>query len=179
MSSSVWAERELQSLQLGDRRLHPRLVHILNTLIQHPQSSIPEAFGNWADTKAFYRFCSSDNVRGDQIDSAHLHQTRARILSHKRILAIQDKTQLDFTSHKATTGLGPIGSQANQGFLVHSVLAASDTGLPLGMLKQFVWSRDPQTRGQGEDCRSRPLEDKETICWCFGLKDSENSVPDT
>jgi hypothetical protein len=179
MHQSNWAAQELQTLRLGDRRLHPRLFHILDTLARHPEASIPEAFGNWADTKAFYRFCSSDNVHRDQINGAHFNQTYARLLSHSRILAIQDKTELDFTTHKATKRLGPIGSRQNQGFLVQSVLAASDTGLPLGLLQQFVWTRDPKTRGQGEKCRKRILEDKETICWCFGLTDSDNFVPAT
>jgi hypothetical protein len=179
MHQGSWAEQELRTLRLGDRRLHPRLFHILDTLARRPEASIPEAFGNWADTKAFYRFCSSDNVDYRDVNSAHFQQTRKRIRSHPRILAIQDTTDFDFTTHRATKELGPIGSTLSQGFLVHSVLAATDTGLPLGLLQQFVWTRDPEKRGQSKDWRTRPLEDKETLLWCFGLTDSDNAVPES
>src|SRR6266568_4921001 len=106
MECSHWAETELRTLALGDRRLHPRLFGILDTLARHPEASIPEAFGTWAQIKAFYRFCSSDNVRGAQIDEAHVRETRRRAWDYPRILAIQDITEVDFTSHKATSGLG-------------------------------------------------------------------------
>lgn len=179
MQQSNWAQEELRTLRLGDRRLHPRLFHILDTLARRPEASIPEAFGNWADTKGFYRFCSSDNVDDREISAAHYRETYRRIHKYKRILAIQDITDFNFTTHKATTGLGPIDSTLSQGFKLQSVMAATDTGLPLGLLQQFIWSRDPKTRGQSKDCRNRPLEDKETINWCFGLTDSDNGVPDS
>jgi hypothetical protein len=179
MQHSNWAEEELRTLQLGDRRLHPRLFRILDTLSRCPEASIPEACGNWADTKAFYRFCSSKRVNSLDIEWAHHRETRRRARQYQRILAIQDITDFDFTSHKATTGLGPIDSTLSQGFKLQSVMAATDTGLPLGLLQQFIWSRDPEKRGQSKDCRNRPLEDKESIHWCFGIIDSDNALPDS
>ena len=45
----------------------------------------------------------------------------------------------------ATTGLGPLAHPARRGLLVHSVLAATPTGVPLGLLDQEVWARDAAT----------------------------------
>jgi hypothetical protein len=174
-----WAQQELQTVRLGDKRLHPRLFAIVDTLAQHPEAPIPEAFGSWAATKAFYRFCSSDNVATQDIARAHRQQTVARASQHPRILAIQDTTDFDFTTHRATTGLGPINATESQGFKLHSVLAATDTGVPLGLLAHYVWSRNPDKAGQSRDWRKRPLTEKETLYWYFGLSDSHSFLPET
>jgi hypothetical protein len=174
-----WAAQELHTVRLGDKRLHARLFAILDALAKRPQASIPEAFGTWTDTKAFYRFCSSDNVDAHDIARAHRKQTVERACQHSRILAIQDTTDFDFTGHRAATGLGPINATDQQGFKLHSVLAATDTGVPLGLLADYVWSRDPKKRGQSRDWRKRPLTDKETLYWYFGLSDSHSFVPES
>jgi hypothetical protein len=36
------------------------------------------------------------------------------------VLAVQDTTEVDWTAHPATKGLGPLGPRACQGLLVHS-----------------------------------------------------------
>lgn len=164
-------------MRLGDKRLHPRLFSIVQTLAEHPEASIPEAFGNWAATKAFYRFCASDKVEEADIRRAHRQQTVARAREYPRILAIQDTTDFDFTSHKDTTGLGPINATEQQGFKLHSVLAATTEGVPLGLLQQFCWRRDPAKTGQSKDWRKRPLLEKETAYWYFGLGDSHAFLP--
>src|SRR5262245_24441019 len=174
---TTWVHEELQSVRLGDKRLHKRLCHIVQTLAEHPQASIPEAFGNWADTKAFYRFCKTDNVAEEDIRRAHRQQTVARASQYQRILAIQDTTDFDFTSHKNTTGMGPINASDQKGFNLHSVLAATCEGVPLGMLQQFTWRRDPAKKGQSKDCRKRCLYDKETAYFFFGLSDSHAFLP--
>lgn len=179
MQLSHWVEHEMQTLRLGDKRLHPRLFAILDTLARYPEATIPEAFGNWSDTKAFYRFCDSDNVEHDQIRSAHCNATRKRVVEHSRILAIQDTTSFNFNSHLATTDLGPIDRTLSQGFFVHSVFAATPTGLPLGLLQQFVWSRDADKKGISAAWRKRSLFEKETLYWYFGLHDCTWQIPDT
>ena len=77
----------------------------------------------------------------------------------------------NFTSHSATTGMGPVGPGPESGFLLHSALALATDGVPLGLAAQIAWARDPETRGKSAD-RKLPIEDKAANadtdnCKCF------------
>ena len=54
------------------------------------------------------------------------------------VLAVQDTTFLDYTRHTKTDGLGPIGTpqQNLKGLVMHSTLAFSPEGMPLGWLAE-------------------------------------------
>ncbi len=56
------------------------------------------------------------------------------------VLAIQDTTALNYSTHPKTQGLGPIGSHSPKtiGLLLHSTLALTPTGQPLGFLHNAV-----------------------------------------
>jgi hypothetical protein len=53
-------------------------------------------------------------------------------------------------------GAGPLAHPARHGLLLHSVLAATPAGEPLGLLDQVVWARDPATTGKRHTRRQRP-----------------------
>ncbi len=54
----------------------------------------------------------------------HLEQTRALMQKKKRILLVQDMTDVDYRHHPQTSGLGPVGRQGKgQGYLLQTVLA--------------------------------------------------------
>jgi hypothetical protein len=59
------------------------------------------------------------------------------------VLAIQDTTTLNYTTHPKTQGLGPIGSRGGPliGLLLHSTLALTPSGQPLGFLHNAVRAR--------------------------------------
>jgi len=78
---------------------------------------------------------------------------------------VQDTTELDWTAHPATTGLGPLAHPAHQGLLVHTTLALTPERLPLGLLAQQVWARDPATIGQRTTRKQRPIAAKESQKW--------------
>ena len=50
------------------------------------------------------------------------------------VLAVQDTSFLNFTHHPETEGLGAVGNkgQKQRGFGMHSTLAVTPKGLPLG-----------------------------------------------
>ena len=102
----TWAADELMSAKLGDKRLTNRLIRIVEDKLAHPSASIPEASGDWATTKATYRFYNSDQVLPETIRAAHRDQTLVRIEQHQTILLLQDTTELNYTSHPHTTGMG-------------------------------------------------------------------------
>lgn len=161
----TWGQQELADADLGDARLNKRLINIVENLSAQPDASVPTASGDWAATKATYEFWKSPRIEAEDIREAHQLSTTDRAKKHDIILAIQDTTDLNFTHHPSKQGTGPIGSQPYvQGLLVHSVLATSVQGVPLGVLHQQVWARDPQQPDKKQDKppRQRPIQEKES-----------------
>lgn len=65
-------------------------------------------------------------------------------------MAIQDTTELNYTSHKALKGAGYLDSKYASGLKVHSTLSLNTTGVPLGIIGQHVWARDTTKLGKAE-----------------------------
>jgi hypothetical protein len=167
VSRAAWAAQELATANLGDARLRKRLIRIVTDKLAKPTASIPQASGDWAATKATYRFFASNQVHAAAIRAAHRDATVQRVLHHPTILVLQDTTELDYTGHPATSGLGHLDNTHCQGLKVHSGLAATLDGVPLGLLHQAVWTRDPATKGKKR--RNRPQAEKESQRWLTTL----------
>lgn len=173
-----WAAKEVGQAQFGDKRLQRRLVRLVQDLAANPAASVPRACGHWAATKAAYRFWDSERVTPEGIRAAHRASTIERIKGKSLVLAIQDTTDLDFTTHKATKGLGPLEHPASRGLKVHSTLAVSEEGTPLGLLQQAVWVRDPDQIGKRHQRRKLETKDKESQRWLTAMLGSEEAVPE-
>jgi hypothetical protein len=119
----TWAALELATARLGDARLSKRLIRIVADKLANPTASIPQASGSWAATKATYCFLASQQFSTDRIRQAHLEATRARIAALDTVLVLQDTTELLYTSHPHTTGLGQLDHAGSTGLKVHSALA--------------------------------------------------------
>lgn len=113
-----WATQEVRYAQLGDARLNKRLAKVVEDLAAQPESSVPQACGTWPATKAAYRFWDNPRVKPDCILSGHQQSTVERLQGQDTILAIQDTTDLDFTHHPATEGLGHLDHPAIQGLIL-------------------------------------------------------------
>ena len=85
------------------------------------------------------------------------------------VLAVQDTTEADWTSLRATEGLGPLGHTACQGLLVHTTLAITPERVPLGLLAQQVWARDPDDIGKRARRKQLPISQKESQKWLHSL----------
>lgn len=179
MQVSAWALAEVQAAELGDTRRTQRLAGVVTALAARPGASIAEACGSWAATKATYRLWASPHVTPAAIRQAHRARTVARLAGHATVLAIQDTTELNFTPHPATTGLGPLDYPTQRGLKVHSTLAASTDGVPLGLLHQQVWVRDPGGRRTKQQRRRRATAQKESQRWLTALQVTQATVPAT
>ncbi|MCE2393920.1 hypothetical protein J4G02_04910 [Candidatus Poribacteria bacterium] len=109
----------------------------LRPLSASPQSAINAACEDWSATKAAYRLFDNEQVTAEKILSPHFQRTVERLSDHERVFAVQDTTYLDYTHHPLTEGLGPIGtaSQHIYGFVKHTTLVVTASGLPLGCLR--------------------------------------------
>jgi hypothetical protein len=110
-------------------------------------ASIPQCCDGWAATKAGYRFLDNPNVEWPAILSPHRDKTIERMQGYNRVLCIQDTTELDFTGHPETQGLGRLNHDYRQGMYCHPTLAVSETGVVLGVVDAWMWARKPK----GED----------------------------
>jgi hypothetical protein len=96
-------------------------------------------------------------------------ETERRMAGEERVLLVQDTTSVDYSSHVGTRGLGPLGNGRGRGLFVHSTLAVSEGGVPLGVLGQQVWARKEEEKGKAATRQERAFIDKESYKWVKGL----------
>ena len=86
------------------------------------------------------------------------------------VLCIQDGTDLNFAAHGGCVGLGQIGrnkgSQGTLGLHMHSTLVVNGEGIPLGVPQIQYDAPD------GKAQRGKPLEERKTMRWIRGLRES-------
>jgi hypothetical protein len=177
MPAAAWALREVGAAVLGDRRRARRLAILLSDLAARPGDGIPAACATPAATKAAYRFLASEAVAAAAIVASHVAATGERARGETTMLALQDTTTLDFTAHAALAGGGPLAHPARTGLLVHSVLAATTEGVPLGLLHHHPWARDPAAGGQRHTRRARSTADKASQRWLDAQTATQAAVP--
>ncbi|WP_413171639.1 IS4 family transposase [Anabaena azotica] len=172
-----WAAKELAQVNLGDARRNKRLIRIVEDLAAQPDSSVPLACGNIAATKAAYNFWKSPYFQASDIRAAHRTSTIERIKEHEIVLAIQDTTNIDLTSHPAIKGVGYLDHRKSSGLKVHSTLTATSDGVPLGIIEQLVWAREQENLGIAKKRRQRETQEKESQRWLDGLETTQNLIP--
>ena len=170
-SARDWAEQEFGGCRF-DARLQERLLILARDFYARPLANVPQACASRAKTKAAYRFFDHDDTSMDTLLQPHYQATVARVAQESIVLAVQDTTSLDYTTHRAAEGTGPIGSWVNgpQGLHLHSTLAFSTEGTPLGFLDVQCWARDRQDFGKKARRRATPIEEKESFKWLKGYR---------
>lgn len=164
-----WAVTEFAEADLGDARRTQRVIRVATVLAQQPMASLPEACGSAAELKAAYRVLDNEAVTPAELLASHVSATYERAVRVPVVLAVQDTTEVDWTAHAATTGLGPLGHPKHRGLLVHSTLAFTPERVPLGLLAQEVWARDPEKVGQRTTRRQRVIGEKESSKWLHSV----------
>jgi hypothetical protein len=162
-----WAEEEFGDCGLTDVRLQERLLTLVRDFYARPMANVPQACGSRAKTKAAYRFLEHEDTTMQKLLQPHYRATEARVSKESIVLAVQDTTSLDYTTHRATAALGPIGAwaQGPQGLHLHSTLAFTVQGTPLGFLDVQCWARKAEEFGKKAKRHSVPIEQKESYKW--------------
>jgi len=179
-----WAEQELGGADFGDLRLTRRLVSIARDFCACPQGSVPQACESRAKTKAAYRFFEHPETTMDKVLQSHYQSTLERVAQEETVLAVQDTTTLDYSTHPATERLGPIAFTANGriGLLVHDTMAFSVEGTPLGLIDLQCWARDFDDIGKKKRRHQLPIEQKESHKWLVSfdkLSQAQKRCPNT
>lgn len=179
-----WAEAEWGGVRLPDRRLRRRLLILAEDVFARPQAQLPQACQTRAKTKAAYRLLDHPDTSMEILLAPHYEATRQRLAEEKVVLAVQDSTSLNYSTHGETSDLGPIGSEADGavGLWLHSTLAFNLQGTPLGLLEVQCWARNGQEFGKRHQRKQRPIAEKESRKWLksFGaLAEVQRRTPQT
>src|SRR6476659_5079125 len=104
-----WANEEMRTASLGDKRLNQRLGIILSQLAARPTASIPAACGGHAEMTAAYRFFDNDKVEFSKVLESHIASTRVRVAAQPVVLFTADTTEVDLTRpEQQVLGTGPL-----------------------------------------------------------------------
>lgn len=168
--SAEWANHEFGRAVLPDQRQQRRLCMIATAFAQKPTAPIPQACPNGAEAKAAYRFMENDAIAPAALRQAHHQATLERVQGCRLVLAVQDTTILNYTTHPKTQGLGPIGKAGGPliGLLLHSTLVLTPSGQPLGFVHNAVRVRSGRERMVNR--HRRKLADKESYKWVESLR---------
>jgi Transposase DNA-binding/Transposase Tn5 dimerisation domain len=187
--TNTWIDRELASSEFRDVRLNKRFRKLFQQLSEGTGESIPLVCQDWANTKAAYRFLSNHRVAEGAILAGHFQSTRERFAAtDATVLVLHDTTE--FTYHrKDVRSVGilhrlPVGRHLNGklqhyvvcGIQMHSSLAMTTDGLPLGLAAMKFWTRSKFTGCNALKKKINPtrvpIEKKESVRWLENLKQS-------
>ena len=172
-----WSQAEFGFAHLGHKRRTDRLVKIGQALAANPGGTLPNAFPQWAELKAAYRFFEGGGATFQAILTPHWEQTRAACRQPGEYLIIEDTTNLDYTDHHpATEDLGQIGDGSGRGFELHNALAVRvegwtleqrPEGVVVGLFGQSCSTPRPKPKGKKEP---RYTQTRKTQCWAASLE---------
>ena len=165
-------------IDLGDPRREKRLQQVARACIQSPGVSFGQRFGRSKETKGAYRLLENEQIASRDLLDALEESGGQACGGQKRIFAVQDTTELDFSHRQAIEGLGPLHTQAHpgQGLLLHTTLALDETGSPLGYVGISLWARNRNEMGKRNQRRQKPIEEKESYKWIEGIERAQQSV---
>ena len=191
----AWFDRELAGCSLADERLNKRLRKLVAQIGSAMGQSIPLVCQDWANTKAAYRFFANDRVSEADILAGHFQSTRDRAsATDGPILVLHDTTEFTYQRERSEAiGItksinsgwdkaGRLRSHTVCGILMHSSLAVTLDGLPLGLAAVKFWTRK---KFKGTAALKKkinptrvPIEKKESVRWLDNVRQSTELLGD-
>ena len=189
VSATCWVDREVAVDEFADVRLGKRFYNLMAQIGDAVGESIPMACQDWANTKAAYRFLSNERVDEGDILKGHFQATRDRYArSEGPVLVLHDTTEFTFQrespdrigiTYNVNSGRdkkGRIRAHTVCGILMHSSLAVTTDGLPLGLAAVKFWSRKKfkniAALKKKVNLTRIPIEKKESVRWLENMKQS-------
>lgn len=187
----TWAETEMAGAKVWDARCRRSLVRICAALAARPLTSFSAACGP-ALRQAAHRIFAHSTTSVPTLLQGHFAETQQRATDYLAaapaapaapppwLLVVQDTTVVDYSGHRATQGLGPIGNEVtSRGLFAHAALAVPEEGPPLGVVHLSLWARDPAQHGRCRDenaAKALPADEKESRKWRDGLRGAEAAL---
>lgn len=164
-----WAADQMQGLRVDPRRRRV-LAWMASRMALSAGRSISSIVGESGRKSATRIFSSMSTT----LLEGHVLSTKALCQAHERVIVALDTTDLNFSGHTHTEGLGHLGGGglggANRlgvlGLCLHSALAVSWQGEPLGLLHQLFWA----PRANAKEARKVTLEQGESFKWMASMR---------
>lgn len=184
-----WIVEEMSEINLGDKRLNDRTINLFEKLSRDPIASIPTANQSWPETKAAYRFFDNDKVTQEKILQPHIQSSLKRIQKQKRVLLLQDTTELNYTGQQKKHDVGPSHHEDEKIIFFHPLLAVTPEKRALGVIDIHSWHREELLRKKysAKESNTRRLHrqhisEKESYRWLLGYQKASRvaeQCPDT
>lgn len=160
-----WGNQEFMGSAVEDQREAKSLAMMADRLLANPELSFSSVVGKNL-RKAAWRIFSKQEV---DVSYGHYRQTGKRCATHEVVLVSQDTTDLNYAGRPATEGLGDLGGMdLTPGLCLHTAMALSEEGLPLGLVGQKLWA--PVVGDTEKHSRYYALEEKESYKWVEALQ---------
>lgn len=184
-----WVVDEMKTIDLGDARLNARALKILDSMNSDPTSSLPKSCQSWAETKGAYRFFDNEKVTPEAVLAPHKAATIQRIQQQKRVLLIQDTTELNYSGQQEKNGVGPSHLETEKVLFYHPLLAVTPERIALGLVDIHSWYRKELLSKQytpkqlnTKRLHHQHISEKESYRWLLGYRQAAEvakQCPDT
>jgi Transposase DNA-binding len=171
VSAGSFGQRNFGTAEFRDPRLTKRLIHIADSIAEHPGGSLPEKMESPAELEGLYRFANNPKVEHQKILEPHRQQAWQQVTASQRTVnVLYDTTELDYSGLKSNPDLGPIGGGLNKGFLCHNGLAIyADTKECIGLVSQVLALRPIVPKNETRQM-SRERGNRESRLWVKGVQ---------
>jgi len=162
----------------ADKRLSKRFGILLGKFLENPAESIPKSLKDWGTIKSAYRFFGNPQVTNEMLINEAGEETARKAMSVEGLLIIaHDTTHIDYSGLNVDgIGMNATGEET-KGFLLHSSLALTEAGVPLGMLSQNIWTREKVKGNDSGKRRQLTIEEKESYKWLRSFHESLSVLP--
>lgn len=193
--NEAWLDAEVNGCTFKDKRIKKRYRSLIENLWNGVGRPIPLACQDWSNTKAAYRFLSNSRVAENEIMQGHFDTTQQRFQASKGpILVLQDTTEFSYQrENTAPIGITKVVNSGKDnagrnrlhtvcGILMHTSLAVTTDGLPIGIPAIKFWTRDKfkGTKALAKKINPTrvPIDKKESIKWLENLRHSAKLLDD-
>lgn len=152
----------------GDIRVAERAEWLVDRIAATGSLVLRKLGGDLAGERSVGRFLSSPYVSVDSIVETLAART-AKQCSGRRVLAVQDTTEINFSRRdKKRRGFGPGGDGKTPGFFIHPVIAVDvESEAVVGLVDATIWTRSTG----GHPARgNRLFAQKESERWLMGCR---------
>jgi hypothetical protein len=173
-------ELDFAEVNFGDKRLDKRLCETVKAKTKSIQDSILSSTGSRHSAKAFYLLLSNKKHSNEKALESAYKATSKRIKASKinSVLLPQDTTDINLNGHKKTENLG-FCSEHIRGIKLHTGLALTTDGVPLGILSQkYSTRKEAKSELSTTEKMKRPIEEKESFKWLETTREMLTYVPD-
>lgn len=169
-SESQWANEELFSAYLPDRRHVKRAISMLTRMAQRPAGRVLDVFETSAERQGAYDLLQNSTIRADAIAASIAEATVMRAAGDGEMYVAVDGSSAALTDKLGTKNFGAVGTNGKgaRGLKMINAYGVSMSGVPLGITAQVWWARKSVGKHR-RDHQTRKLADKETTHWCDAI----------